>query len=399
MTKSDTLTRSLTEVDANFQARPGILAGQLATDVEFPVFAEHSKGSYVFDIEGNRYLDFILGFGSVILGHSNESVDNAVIRAIRRGINPTLHTTDQIQLTKLLCSSIPNADMVAILRTGSDATTAAVRIARAHTGRQHIIRWGYNGWHDWCAPRETGIPQATRKLTSTFEYGNLSSLEAVFLEHRHEIAAVIMMPLEVDVPSASYLADIASLTRKNGALLIFDEIRTGFRLALGGAQEFFGVQADLATFSKAMANGYCISCVTGPKHIMQCIENISMSSLFFRSRDGIAASIATIESLRDGNSLTKIWSLGNKFMTGLSAAAQATGVPARAAGLPPMPYIEFDLKDNSAAKQVFADAMIRRGILIHPNHHWFICEEMGGNDIDIAVQNAKLAFEDVKHFL
>src|SRR5262245_10453230 len=223
------LSMRAAKIDASFQSKSGILGGYDSSPDAIPVFADRAKGPYVYDIDGRRYLDFMLAFGAIILGHADDAVDEAVIAEIRRGTSPTLHTRTQVRLAELMCATIPGAEMVTFLRTGSDATDAAVRIARAYTGRRHVLRWGYNGWHDWCAPREAGVLKEVRAFTSVFAYGDLKGLESALKDRRGDVAAVIMMPMEVEVPTSGYLQNVALLSRHYGALFVLDEVRSGFR--------------------------------------------------------------------------------------------------------------------------------------------------------------------------
>lgn len=383
--------------DATLEARPGILAANPASPLNYPIFAESGKGAFVFDVDGRKYLDFILAFGAVVLGHAQDDIDDAVIAEIRKGVSPTLHTRTQIELANLVCDIIPGAERVIFLRTGSDATSAAVRIARAHTKRRHVFRWGYNGWHDWCAPRAAGVLPATREATSTFDYHDLRSLKSALAEKRGDVAAVIMMPVEVDDPPPGHLQEIANLTRQAGALFILDEVRSGFRLGLGGAQRHFGVDADLAVFSKAMANGYCISAVTGPARILQSVGEVSLSSLFFRSSDGMAAALATIKQLASTDAIAWLWRLGARFQEELTRVAASTGVAAVSIGLPPMPFLKFEADAATAneAMRIFVDEMLHRGVLLHPSHHWFVCAAMTDADIDFAIAQSEASFTRV----
>ena len=385
------------KIDASFRSRPGVLSGHASSPDEMPIFADRAKGAYIYDVDGRPYLDFMLAFGAVILGHADEGIDDAVIAEIRRGMSPTLHTRTQLHLAELICATVPGTEMVTFLRTGSDATGAAVRIARAHTGRRHILRWGYNGWHDWCAPRAAGIIPEVRNFSSTFSYGDLAALEVALKTREGDVAAVIMMPMEVEIPTADYLGSVASLSRRYGALFILDEVRSGFRLALGGAQQHFGIRADLAVFSKAMANGYCISAIAGPANVMRAVERISLSSLFFRSSEGMAAALATITRLRDTDAIQRLWELGRRFQAGLSKAASHAGVRAAAVGIPPMPFLAFegDSLRRKACAKLFVQEMLKCGVLLHPDHHWFICSAMTEHDIDQAVAHAATAFATI----
>jgi len=397
--KSKDLLTTAEKVEPVILARRGVLGGHAESPAEYPVFAERATGAFVHDIDGNRYMDFILGFGSVVLGHCNPDVDEAVIREIRMGISPSLLTRRQVELANLIIECIPGAEMVTFLRSGSDATSAAVRLARAVTGRQRVLRWGYQGWHDWCAPRPDGIPAETRALTARFEYNDLPGLEAAFRSSDGEVACVIMMPLEVDQPQQGYLHGVRDLCRHYGALFILDEVRSGFRLHLGGAQAHFSVRADLTVFSKAMANGYAISALAGPARLMRQINRISMSSVFFRSSDGMAAALATIQCLRDSDAISRLWRLGRRFQAGLQAAASDSGVPAVVVGLPPMPHLRFGYhleQQNVCAMRKLCEEMLKRGVLLHPNHHWFVCSAMTDEDIDTVAGQFRRAFQAIR---
>lgn len=366
-----------------------------------PLFAARAKGAHVWDLEGNRYLDMVLGYGSVVLGHAHDAVDDAVVERLRSGVAPTLRTPEQAELAELLRRHVPNAEMSLFLRTGSDATEAAVRIARAHTGRDRVLRWGYQGWHDWCAPRATGVPEAYRALTSTFRYNDLENFEELLTSGPGAVACVIMMPFEIEQPRDDFLVRCRELVHRHGALFVLDEVRTAFRLAPGGAQEYFGIDADLVAQSKAMGNGYAISAVSGPEHFMSGARNVSSSSVFFRSGDGYAAALATIRELVDRKVPDRLWDLGRQFTAGLRDEIARSGVPVRVVGMPLMPFHAFDLPAEleATAHQVFCRTAARSGVLFHPSHHWFVCAAMTSSDIAHALEAAKDGYRAVGELL
>ncbi|WP_086706771.1 aminotransferase class III-fold pyridoxal phosphate-dependent enzyme [Streptomyces antimycoticus] len=391
------LLKRAERVDASFVGRPGVLGLDFSQPI-YPVFAERARGAYVWDSDGNRYLDFILGFGSVVLGHADPRVDGAVRDELSSGIARSLHTPTQLRLAELLVDVAPGAEMVTLHRTGSDATGAAVRLARACTGRPYVLRWGYNGWHDWCAARPNGLPPGAQDCVRAFDYNDTAGLKALLDEVGDQLACVIMMPYEIEAPAPGYLAEVAELTRNHGGLFILDEIRSGFRLAPGGAQEHFGVRADLVTYSKAMANGYAVSAVTGTRDIMRHARRISCSSTFFRSSDAMAAAVATIDAIRGGGTTDVLWERGRQLMRGLAAAADDCRVPAGPVGLAPTPYLEFHYpsgEERRLAAEVFYATTLRAGVLFHPGHHWFVCEAMTSQDIDLAVRAAHAGFAAV----
>lgn len=371
-------------IDAAIAARGGVLGSFRSSPSDYPVFAERAKGARLFDIDGREYVDLLLGFGSVVLGHAHEEVDDAVVAAIRGGVSPSLHTRRQVILAEKLSTLVPGAERALFLRTGSDATSAAVRISRAFTGRHLVARVGYNGWHDWCAPRERGVPSPTRSMTTVLPYNDLDAAQRHFEALGRDTACLVLMPLEVEAPAPGYIAGLRLLCQRFGALLVFDEVRTGFRLAIGGAQEFLGESADLVTLSKALGNGYTVSALTGRKEILDACSGVSIASAAFRSVDGYAAALATLDIVVEQKVPNRLWALGTEIQQALTASAESQGVPARAVGYAPMPFLKFDSGDgdvDAVAMAMFSSEMLRQGVLVHPEHHWFTCLAMTDEDV------------------
>ena len=339
---------------------------------QFPLFIEKSKGAYLWDIDGNRDTDYIMGYGAISLGYCIDEVDEAAIAQIRNGFMTSLTSPVQTQLAELLADVIPCAERVHLCKTGSDATAAAVRLARIHTGRDKIVRWGYNGWHDWCSSKTAGIPEGVKNLA-----------------------------------------------HKYGALFILDEMRTGFRMSLGGAQEYYGVTPDLATFSKGMANGYAVSALVGRADVMDSLKESRFSSTFFTNTSEMAATIKTIECIREKNVVPYIWKLGGKLMDGLREIIKVTGVEAEMIGVDIMPYIIFNYdnakwisptgfsgapvfepggKVEKAWRTFYAEAA-QGGVLLHPNHHWYVGRSHTEQDIDETLNVCETALWKVKEEL
>ena len=349
----------------------------------YPIFMNRGKGSHVWDVDGNEYIDWIVSFGPVILGHCHPRVDEAVRKNLEQGFCFTMCHPIQNELARILIQIIPCAEMVKFLTGGSDATSAAIRIARVYTGRDKVIRWGYHGWHDWCyggagTDREVmGVPERIKKDILTFTYNNLNSLEKVLKENKGKVASVIMQPYEVKegLPKEGFLEGVKQLTHNYGAVLIYDEVRTGFRIALGGAQEYFGVIPDLTAVSKAMANGYPISAVVGKREIMQVAAKTRLSATFFVNSFPMMAALATIHEIEKQNGIQYMWRLGKKLMQGLAEIIEEEGVEAQVIGVPPLPMIKFTDKDEKIReklKVVLFSETTKRGVLLHPNHCWFL---------------------------
>ncbi|MDN3270122.1 aminotransferase class III-fold pyridoxal phosphate-dependent enzyme [Streptomyces sp. MA15] len=394
--RSFALDRRAERIDALAAKRKKVIASDQMIEGHYPVFADWAHGAHFWDVDGNKYLDFFLSYGTVILGHADPDVDEAVVREIRRGFATGLMKPVQTELIEELLGIVPGAEMGMLLKTGSDATGAAVRLSRAFTGRDRVVRWGYNGWHDWCAQWDHGIPAVSRALVDTFTYNDLDSLRAVFERHRGQIACLVMMPFMVERPAEGFLQGVRELTREHGTLLVFDEIRSGFRLALGGAQEYYGVTADLVTLSKAFANGYAISALTGRADVLRTLDTVHISSTYYANADAMAAALATVRKLRSGDHLKRIWQMGERLQSGLGRLVEEFGAPIDVVGHPPMPFLDFRFGDedrNQQAKRSFYTATIREGVFLHPNHHWFISAATTDDDIDMAVGAARRGFE------
>ena len=281
---------------------------------EYPNFLDSGKGSKIKDVDGNEYIDMLAAYGPIIIGYREEEIDNAVIQQIQnKGFCMTLTQSTQNELIYKIKKFIPSCEKGIIVKTGSDASTLAIRIARGFTNKNKILRCGYHGWHDWCVEEKGGIPKNTYSDIIEFEYNNLSSLEYLLDKHKDKVAAVIMQPIftplvkEVQFPEKNYLNEVKKLCEKHSSLLIFDEIRTGFRVNMGGAQKEYKVAPDLTLIGKAMANGYPISAVIGKKEVMNVASHkVFVSSTFFPNSFEQIASIKTIDFLEKNNVLENI---------------------------------------------------------------------------------------------
>lgn len=369
---------------------------------EYPIYAARGRGAYLWDVDGNRFLDYILAYGIIVLGYCDPDVDAAAIQEIEQGFAFPLTRPVQNELAELLVEVIPCAEMVHFFKTGSDTTTAAVRLARIATGRDKLVRWGYNGWHDWCCTREAGIPKHVRDDVLTFRYNDLQSLEDVFRANRDQVACVIMMPLEIEPPEPGFLAGVQEIAHRHGALFILDEMRSGFHLALGGAQEYYGVTPDLATFSKALSNGYALSVLAGRKELMANLAQTYVSSTFFTNSLAMAAALACVQKLRRERVIAHLWRIGQVLMDGLDRLANDLGIEAHSIGVAPMPFLAFQYAEaevRAAAKYVFYSEATRRGVLLHPNHHWFVCAAHSEADVAHTLEVAEEGFRAVKEAL
>ena len=277
---------------------------------------------------------------------------------------------------------MPSSELSIFLKTGSDATTASIRIARAYTNKLKVMRCGYHGWHDWCVEMKGGIPSKFYEDVFEFQYNNLDQLKDLMTIHGNETAAIIMTPFghpnhqKMQTPKPGFLEGVREIANSYGAILIYDEIRTCFRLSMGGAQKLYGVTPDLTVLGKAMANGYPISVVTGKKDVMMAAaQKLFISSTFFPNSEGFVAALKTIEVLERENVLANIWEKGERFLPKLQAVIDKHNVGAELTGVAPMFYITFKDDETGSQKQKrkdFYTQLIRRKIFFAPYHHSYI---------------------------
>jgi len=374
---------------------------------EYPVFMNRGKGTHVWDVDGNEYIDWILSFGPMILGHAHPRVERAVRSVLRDGFCFTMVHPVQNELARELIRIIPCAEMVKFLVGGSDVTSAAIRIARIYTGRDKVVRWGYHGWHDWCyggagTDRAAyGVPRGVTDDILTFRYNDLDSLETMFKKNPDRIACVIMQPYEAskEWPADGFLEGVKRMTHEHGAVLIFDEIRTGFRMALGGAQEYFKVTPDLCAVSKAIANGYPISAVAGKKEIMEEASKTRLSSTFLVNAFPMAAALETIHEIEEKNGIEYMWKMGRRLMEGLGEICGEMDVDAKVIGAPPLPMLVFSDKDEEKReklKKAFFTGAVQRGVLFHPNHCWFLSLAHRESDIEKTLDVSRECMKEAK---
>jgi len=359
-----------------------------------PKYLQRGKGSHVWDVDGNEYIDYNSAIGPVSLGYAYPAVDDAIRRQLEQGISFSLMHPLEVELSELVHEVIPNAEAVKISKTGADVCTAAVRLARAFTGRDKIYCCGYHGWHDWyigITSRNAGIPRCVQDLTYTFEYNDPGSLKAAL---DADVAAVILEPFIFEAPHEGYLQALAEACRDNGTLLIFDEMWTGFRIALGGAQEYFGVKPDLAVYSKACANGMPIALLTGRADVMSMLNQEVFSYTTFGGETlSLAACIATIRELRRHNVPKYLDEKGALLKEGYNRLAGQYGLAdyTRCIGYNCRSMITFTPAAGNALelKTLMQQELIRRGILWAGFHN--MCYSHTEEDISYTLS----AYEDI----
>lgn len=342
-----------------------------------PFFIQRGRGSRVWDVDGNEYVDFINSLAAITLGYCDADVDAAVRRQLDDGIIFSLPHPLEMQVAEQLVKLVPCAEMVRFGKNGSDATSGAIRLARAFTGRDHVAVCGYHGWQDWyigSTARNRGVPKATQDLTHTWAYNNIESLAKLFQAYSGQIAAVIMEPMNVVEPLPGFLESVKELAHKHGAILVFDETVTGFRYAIGGAQAHFGVTPDLATFGKGLANGYPVSAVAGRADIMRLMEEVFFSFTFGGEALSLAAALATMKKLEREPVTETLYRQGRKVLERLAAIVNEAGASdfLSVAGNPTWSFLLIKDTENYSQWQIktlFLQEMFARGILTIGSHN------------------------------
>jgi glutamate-1-semialdehyde 2,1-aminomutase len=332
-----------------------------------PKYLARGQGSHVWDVDGNEYIDFTMAVGPLSLGYCNPVVDEAIRAQLDAGITFSLMHPLEVEVAELVREVVPGAEAVRFSKTGCDVTSAAVRVARAYTGRSTVVCCGYHGWHDWyigVTDRSAGIPEETRALTYTFSYNDFQSvLDAV----DDDTACIILEPFVFEAPRENFLHRLRDLCDERGIVLIFDEMWTGFRVALGGAQEYFGVRADLACYSKAVANGMPLSILAGRRQIMDLLErDVFFFTTFGGEALSLAAAKATIAELRDKDVPAHLARVGVALKEGYNGIAARLGLEyTRCIGFACRTMVTFDAAagDPLAMKSFVQQELIKRGIL------------------------------------
>lgn len=348
-----------------------------------PQILERGKGAYVYTPEGKKYLDYGMALRAVILGYADEYVNNKVIEAINKGNNLTRPSTIELEAAETFIDLIDSVEMVKFAKNGSNVTTAAVKLARAYTGRDLVARckdhpfFSFDDWFIGSTVMDKGIPQEVKKLTKTFRYGDIQSLENLFNEYPNQIACVIMEPATTSHPPEGYLQKVKDICHKNGALFILDEMITGFRWHLKGAQYYYNVEPDLCTFGKAMANGFSVAALGGKREIMKLgsIEFEGEERVFLLSTthgaemSSLAAFLATVEIMKNEPVIQHIWQYGKQLIEIMNKKAKEYGIGDYfyAGGIECSPYYTCYDKDKNASlafKTLFMQEMIKKGVLM-----------------------------------
>ncbi len=340
-----------------------------------PLYIDRARGCHVWDIDGNKYIDLVSSLASVTLGYKNRKIEAAVRKQLRKGVIFSLPGTLEAEVAEIICELVPSAEMVRFGKNGSDATSAAVRLARAYTGKNKVLVCGYHGWQDWfigSTSRNKGVPKTVSDLTESFEFNDLESFNKAI--STGDVACVVMEPMNINFPAFGFLEEIREVTNRLGIVLIFDETITGFRFTSGGAQKLFGVTPDLSTFGKGLANGFPLSAVVGKSEIMTEMENIFFSGTFGGELLSLASAKAVLNKHLNNEvcpALSKIGAMLDEITTkainnnGLSNVLSTSGHPTWI-------FLNWNPTDEYTVAQMktyFLQECFRNGLIVLNSHN------------------------------
>jgi len=358
----------------------GRRASQFANGVS-PIYASHAKGSRFVDIDGNVYLDWVNAVSAVILGHADDVVDTAVKEQIDRGSIYTINSALEVDLAEELINTIPSAEMVRYTKAGGEACALAARIVRGTTGKDIILFCGYHGWHDWyqsanylvdpesgefpfAGIEPIGVPRVLAGTAVPFLYGDLNMLEDLLKRHKGEVAAVMMEPMRSEVPPDGYLENVKVLTHQHNAFLVFDEVSSGWRIRIGGVQEYLGVTPDMTVLAKCMTNGYPMGAVVGSRKVMEPASRMFISSSYWSDNIGLTAALTTIRELKRRDSENRFNEIGEGYRVAMNDAITSSGLSGGCIGHYVCPAIKLDIPDKFILKAntLYIQEMSKRGI-------------------------------------
>lgn len=353
----------------------------------YPVFVRRAQGPRFWDADGNEYLDYLLAYGPILLGYDDAAVNQAIARQLADGTIYTTAWEREIEIAEKLLALIPGAEMLGFLIGGSAATTGAIRLARAYTGKDYVIRSGYHGWHDWAMAGRIGVPQRVGQLTLEVLYGDLNGLDALFRQYAGQVACVIMETVRGEGPTREFLQGCVDIAHQHDALCIFDEIKVGFRIAYGGAGQLYRVTPDLSTFGKACCNGYPGSFVAGRKDILgdpKCQE-AWLAATFHCDALSLTAMDVVMEQMRLRDGIKYQWMIGQRLIDGVNAVTCERGIGYRLTGMGPMPTPVTDAKDQERVSALL-QGCLARGAYIPPSHPLFLSLSHTEADIENTIQ-------------
>ncbi len=368
-----------------------------------PYFAQRAHGCRYTDVDGREYIDYVCGYGPIVLGYNHPEVEEAAARQARDGNCFNHPASVMVELAERLVELVDFADWAVFGKNGADMTSWAIQVAREHTGRKKILKvaGAYHGAHPWCTPGHGGWIEEDRMHIHAFPWNDLDRFHELLKRHRDEVAGVIVTAFhhpafgDSELPAPGFLQEIGAACRQNGAVFILDDVRSGFRLHLGGSHRFFGFEPDLTCFSKALGNGHPISAALGRESLRRAAGRVFLTGSFWQSAVPMAASSKCLEVLERDDVINYLDRIGEALRHGLTEAAARHGFSLRYTGPNALPFVTFADERNFLRSQAFCRAMIQRGVFLHPHHNWFLSAAHQISDVDETIRAADDAFAEL----
>jgi len=388
---------------------PGGMYGHMSTGLlpkEYPQFFARGKGCRIWDVDGNEYVDFMSAFGPNLLGYCDAGIDAAAQQ--QQALGDALNGPGEVmvELAEQFVDTVSHADWAMFCKNGTDATTMAMVVARAHTGRPIILaaEGAYHGAAPWCVPktRSTGTLPEERAHVVYYSYNDAQSLTDAFRKHEGRIAAVFATPFRHEVfsdqhdPDLEYATAARRLCDESGALLVIDDVRAGFRLARDCSWSRIGIAPDLSCWGKCFANGYPISALLGSDHVRAAAAKIFVTGSFWFAAVAMAAGVATLRRIKETDYLERMQATGQQLRDGLADRAKAHGFSLRQTGPVVMPQILFNDDPDFRLGYAWTAECLKQGAFFHPYHNMFICAAHTAADVDAGIAAADRAFEAVR---
>ena len=355
-----------------------------------PVFLKRGEGCHVWDVDGNEYIDYLCALGAIVLGMRHPVVEEAARKQSETGDCMTFPSDKWLELAEYMVNRIPKMDWAIFAKNGSDVTSYLTQVARAHTGKPGIvmIHHAYHGFHFWCSSPASSIPPEYQSHIYPFHFNDIEDFEKVVQDHKGQLAAVMLTPVRHDIasdqelPEPGFFNKIREICDKEGMLLLLDDVRCGFRYHENGSAEYFGVDADMIAFGKAMSNGYPISVAMGKKKLMDAARTFLFIGTHFYSAAPMAASLACLKEIKASGAVAHMLQMGEMLRKGILDSAKAHGIGVRYSGHPTMPLLMFEDDPLFAKAKRFCALAAERGVIFHPIHNWFLSAAHKKKDIE-----------------
>lgn len=362
----------------------------------YPVFTREARGARFTDANGNEYIDYLLAYGPILLGHCDPVVQDAISAQMAQGTIYTTAWEKEVEVAEKLIEAIPFAEMLGFVIGGSAATAGAVLIARSYTGKDRVIRSGYHGWHDWARPGSVGVPEQVSELTVEVPYADLNALDDALGQHPGEYACVVMETVRGEGPPEGFLEGCVEVAHSHDALCVFDEIKVGFRVAYGGAGHHWGVTPDMSTFGKACCNGYPGSFIAGRKEVLghPKAQEAWLAATFHCDTLSLTAMATVLDEMEKRDGIAYQWEIGQRLIDGLNAVTREHEIGYRLVGPGPMPTPVSDPEDAERVGAMLRGCLAR-GIYLHPGHPLFFSLAHSREDIDHTIAMVAESAEDV----